>query len=197
MGANCGFSRRANQARTLPYGFQGRYCHYRGARPNNETPRNWREIFTVAWVDEERFPRPKQISVAAADDVIVIGYPRSFYDRAQLFPIVKLGVIASKWGSHFNGQPYFLIDAKLFPGSSGSLVISKPQDVAVISGQLKYSKEKNFAFLGVYSGEPFQSDQRPIELESMVITQKLGFNVGIVWYGNLVEEIIQNGQAYR
>jgi len=63
-------------------------------------------------------------------------------------------------------------------------------------GQLLHSKEKQFAFLGIYSGEPFKLE-RPIELDDMVITQKSGFNVGIVWYAHLVEEIIEKGVAYK
>ena len=54
------------------------------------------------------------------------------------------------------------------------------------------SKEKQFAFLGIYSGEPFR-EGRTIEADDLVIKQKLGFNVGVVWYAWLVEEIIDRG----
>jgi hypothetical protein len=47
----------------------------------------------------------------------------------------------------------FQIDSQLFPGSSGGLVISKPVNIAVIDGELKYNQSKQFVFLGVYSGE--------------------------------------------
>ena len=66
---------------------------------------------------------------------------------------MKSGIIASAWGYNFNGLPIFQIDAQLFPGSSGGLVISKPTNIAMIDGNLKYNKIKQFVFLGVYSGE--------------------------------------------
>lgn len=146
-------------------------------------------------VSRENFTGNNNITVQASDDVVVIGYPRAFYDEMNLYPIVKSGIIASRWGAHFNGKPHFIVDAKLFPGSSGSIVLSKPIDIIVKEGQLFHSKEKQFAFLGIYSGEPLKLD-RPIELEDMIITQKTGFNVGVVWYAELVEEIVQEGQAY-
>ena len=52
----------------------------------------------------------------------------------NLFPIVKSGIIASRWKTGFKGKPYFLIDAKLFPGSSGSVVITKPADFVIRNG---------------------------------------------------------------
>lgn len=146
-------------------------------------------------VHPENFAGQNNIDVQASDDVLVIGYPRGFYDKVNLYPIVKAGIIASRWGSHFGGKPLFLVDAKLFPGSSGSIVVSKPVDMIVKDGQIFHSKEKQFAFLGVYSGEPFRHEQ-PIELEDMVIIQKSGYDVGIVWYAELIEEIIKSGVQF-
>ena len=122
--------------------------------------------------------------------------PRGFYDELNKFPILKSGKLASRHGLNFNGNPYFLIDSKLFPGSSGSVVISEPTDFVLENGNILHSSEKQFAFLGIYSGEPFQQSQ-PIELDDMTIIRKSGFNVGIVWYGYLVEEILQASITYE
>lgn len=143
-------------------------------------------------VHSEQLPGNNNISVEVADDAVIIGYPRGYYDNVHLYPIVKSGIIASRWGVPFKGNPYFLIDAKLFPGSSGSIVVSKPQQIAIVDGKIMYAKEKQFAFLGIYSGEPFLQDH-PIELDDMTIIRKKGFDLGIVWYGYLVDEIIKDG----
>ena len=144
-------------------------------------------------VSKENLPGNNNIDVEVADDVVAIGYPRGFYDEFNVFPIVKTGTIATRWGANFNGHPYFLIDAKLFPGSSGSIVVSKPKDITVKDGKLLMAKEKQFAFLGIYSGEPFYKEP-PIESDEMTIILKSTFNVGTVWYGSLVEEIIEKGK---
>ena len=148
----------------------------------------------MAWsaVSKENLPGENKIHPEVTSDAIVVGYPRGFYDLHNIFPIVKAGIIASRWGAFFNQKPYFLIDAKLFPGSSGSIVITKPTNLLVEGGNLFHNTEKQFAFLGIYSGEPYQQ-HHPIEFEDITITRKAGFNVGIVWYGHLVEDIIKNG----
>ena len=140
------------------------------------------------------FADKNNIGVEASSDILVVGYPKGFYDSVNLFPIVKSGIIASRWGVGFKGRPYFLIDAKLFPGSSGSVVISKPIDTMVKDGRLMYSKEKKFAFLGVFSGEP-KMEEDPVEIGDLTITRKSGFDLGIVWYAELVEDIIDKGIA--
>ncbi len=147
-------------------------------------------------VSKEQLPGKNNIFVEVGDDAVVIGYPKGFYDEYNIYPIVKSGIIASKWGAYFGGQPYFLIDAKLFPGSSGSIVVSKPKDLALVDGTLRYSKEKQFAFLGVYSGEPIR-EHNPIEFDDITIIRKSGFKVGVVWYGHLVEDIINDGNPYQ
>jgi hypothetical protein len=147
-------------------------------------------------VSVDQFPGKNNIFVEVADDVVVIGFPRGFYDQINLFPIVKSGIIASRWGANFNGERYFLIDSKLFLGSSGSIVVSKPKDFVVLDGKMMYSKEKQFAFLGIYSGEPF-TELPPLELDGLTIVGRSGLNVGIVWYGELIEEILQQGIVYK
>lgn len=150
----------------------------------------------MAWsaVSEENLPGNNNISAEVADDVIIIGYPKGFYDEKNVFPIVKSGIIATRWGLNFNGMPIFLIDAKLFPGSSGSIVITKPIDFVVIDGKPMYAKEKQFAFLGVYSGEPF-IQKEPLELDDITIIRKDTFNVGTVWYAQLVVDIAKKGKT--
>ena len=143
-------------------------------------------------VTKNDFPGNNKLNIDVSSGAVVIGYPRGFYDQVNKFPIVKSGIIASRYGLPFNGNPYFLIDSKLFPGSSGSIVISEPTNITVDNGSIFHNPEKQFAFLGVYSGEPFQQSQ-PIELDDMTIIRKSGFNVGIVWYAQLIEDIISSG----
>lgn len=146
-------------------------------------------------VSKESFPGENKIFPEVSSDTIVIGYPRGFYDEFNLYPICKSGIIASRWGAKFNAKPYFMIDAKLFPGSSGSIVISKPIDFIVEDGKPQYSKEKQFAFLGVFSGEPIEQ-RPPVELEDLTIIRKSSFNLGIVWYSYLIEEIVESDKKY-
>lgn len=161
---------------------------------NEENSRT--SIMNIFAVSSEKLPGKNKLHVQVTDDIITIGYPRGFYDSKNIFPIIKGGIIASRWGMNFDGEPCFLIDTKLFPGSSGSLVLTKPNDVVVEDGKIFCSKEKQFAFLGIYSGEPIINRQ-PIETDDMIIQIKEGFNVGKVWYGFLVDDIIKDGKSIK
>ena len=133
----------------------------------------------------------KEIRVEASSDVLVVGYPRGFYDNVNLFPIVKSGIVASRWRAEFQGDPCFLIDAKLFPGSSGSVVISKPIDITMKDGKLfvLQNDEKAFVLLGVFSGEP-QTQSQPVAVGDLTITQTLEYGLGVVWYADVIEELL-------
>ena len=151
----------------------------------------------VGWggVVRDDLPDMSPIGVEASDEILVIGYPRSFYDHKNLFPILKSGIIASAWNKDFDGEPYFLVDARLFPGSSGSIVISSPRNFRVDNGKPVFSETKKFVVLGVYSGTKIFTEN-PIELPGFTLTPKERLDLGIVWHSRLIEQIIDSGVRY-
>jgi hypothetical protein len=67
--------------------------------------------------------RAVQFSIIdAVEDVILIGYPSGLYDPIHLLPIVRKGITATPLEIDYGGKREFLIDASVFPGSSGSPV---------------------------------------------------------------------------
>lgn len=58
----------------------------------------------------------------ALERVIFVGYPAGLFDSANLTPIARQGLTATPIALDYNGLPAFLIDAGVFPGSSGSPV---------------------------------------------------------------------------
>lgn len=58
----------------------------------------------------------------AVEEVTFIGYPRALYDTANLTPLVRRGITSTPVALDWGGKPVFLIDAAVFPGSSGSPV---------------------------------------------------------------------------
>lgn len=60
--------------------------------------------------------------LAALEEVTFIGYPSGLYDEHNVTPIIRKGITATPPWNDFQGQPAFLIDAGVFPGSSGSPV---------------------------------------------------------------------------
>lgn len=146
--------------------------------------------FGYGVVTEADLPSQNGIDVEVCDDTVVIGYPRAYYDIKNLFPIVKSGIIASACNVYFNDNPFFLTDVKLYGGSSGSLVITKPSYLYHIAGKPVTFNEKKFALLGVYSGEPIYP-RDPVQIdEELTIIKNSSYNLGIVWYSSLIIDII-------
>nr|WP_249315713.1 serine protease [Bacillus sp. FJAT-49711] len=62
-----------------------------------------------------------------AEDIIVIGYPNGIWDEVNNFPIFRTGTLATSPAVEYKGQKEFLIDCAIYPGSSGSPVLSVKQ----------------------------------------------------------------------
>jgi hypothetical protein len=60
--------------------------------------------------------------IDALEEVIFIGYPWGLWDEKNFLPVFRKGITASPITVDFEGDKKFLIDASVFPGSSGSPV---------------------------------------------------------------------------
>lgn len=59
----------------------------------------------------------------AIEEVLFIGYPNGILDEVNLSPITRRGITATPIHLDYQGEPTFLMDASVFPGSSGSPVL--------------------------------------------------------------------------
>jgi S1-C subfamily serine protease len=62
----------------------------------------------------------------ALEEVLFIGYPNGVWDQVNLMPILRRGTTATPMALDFEGRAEFLIDAAVYPGSSGSPVFAFP-----------------------------------------------------------------------
>src|SRR5258708_2942636 len=98
------------------------------------------------------FLPPEDLVVAPGDELLIVRYPPAFSDVVRNYPIVRTGAVASSYPTPFQGQPYFLVDARLHPGTSGSPVLAKPTNTMRKSSTTVVGDYHIF-FLGVNSGE--------------------------------------------
>lgn|SRR3989344_1819434 len=66
-----------------------------------------------------------EVSFDAIEDVLFVGYPNGMRDEKNHTPIIRKGMTATPFEIDYEGQKKFLIDAQVFPGSSGSPVFIK------------------------------------------------------------------------
>jgi hypothetical protein len=119
---------------------------------------------------------PSNLIIGVQENCMVIGYPLGFYDSVHNLPITRFATMASVYGAHFGGKRFFLVDATLHPGTSGSPVILPPQLARrTIDGTGSVTTSiggpMSYCLLGVNSGMYMEA-------------------LNCVWYSDLIPEII-------
>ena len=61
--------------------------------------------------------------VEVGSSVLILGFPLGFHDTLHHLPVVRQAVVASAYGLRFQGQGYFLTDARMHRGTSGAPVV--------------------------------------------------------------------------
>ncbi|MFC1544934.1 serine protease [Gemmatimonadota bacterium] len=163
---------------------------------NQITQKNIKIYFRC--LSESIIPNEQQISeIDAIEDVLFIGYPNGIFDTHNLLPVARKGITATPIAIDYENRPHFLIDASVFPGSSGSPVFlyTKGGWNQKESGALKL--ENRLFFLGMISSGYFQEEEGKIEfievptdLRPVYKTNQM-INLGIVIKSSKVIETIK------
>ena len=69
--------------------------------------------------------------IVEGNAVFVIGFPMNLVGKVRNYPVVRHGIIARIQDFLRGHEPTFLIDSTVFPGSSGSPVVVKPELTAI------------------------------------------------------------------
>lgn len=77
--------------------------------------------------------------------LLVVGFPLGFHDTLHHMPVVRHAIVASSFGLRFQGQGYFLTDARTHRGSSGAPVVMRAPEPDPALGDLPWM------LLGVHS----------------------------------------------
>ena len=57
--------------------------------------------------------------------LLVVGFPLGFHDTLHHMPVVRQAIVASSFAFRFQGQGYFLTDARTHRGTSGAPVVMR------------------------------------------------------------------------
>jgi Trypsin-like peptidase domain len=110
--------------------------------------------------------------VAVGTSLLVVGFPLGFHDTLHHMPVVRHAVIASSFGLRFQGEGYFLTDARTHRGSSGAPVVMRASDRETMQGDLPW------ILLGVHSAG------LDVGTRDLKIDEALGLNCA--WYADIL-----------
>ncbi len=113
-----------------------------------------------------------QDPVEVGSSLLIVGFPLGFHDTLHHMPVVRQAVVASSFGLRFQGEGYFLTDARTHRGTSGAPVVMRAAGQAPALGELPWK------LLGVHSAR-FDEGSRDKALD-----EALGLNCA--WYADIL-----------
>ncbi|HEY0821206.1 MAG TPA: serine protease [Rhizobacter sp.] len=104
------------------------------------------------------------------DRLVIPGFPLGFFDTVHHLPVVRQAGIASSYGVRFQGQGYFLTDARMHRGSSGSPVLARAEPAA--PGRPRWH------LLGVHSSR--------MDMATRDLAQDESLGLNCAWYADVL-----------
>lgn len=133
-------------------------------------------------VTEDKFVSKYTDWILSGNSAIVVGYPEAGWFSQNKTPLVRNALISSFFGTQFNGDDCFIIDAKMHDGMSGSPVLIAPSaimhDVDGNILQFHYDElDEVPELLGIHSGPIHQDNQLDLHR---------------IWYTDIIREIVES-----
>lgn len=152
--------------------------------------------FYVRSVTEKNICDQKQLeNLFAIENIVFVGYPVPMWDEVNHLPIMRTGTTASLLTKDYNGEPSFLIDASVFPGSSGSPVFILND--TIFSDRTAIYTASRFIFLGVLASTFWQESTGEIRIAPIPTTTtpiaifKQMIDLGVVMHARTVVETVK------
>ncbi|HSI48672.1 MAG TPA: serine protease [Ideonella sp.] len=110
-----------------------------------------------------------QPDVEVGQPLLVVGFPLGFHDTLHHLPVVRQASVASAFGVRFQGQGFFLTDARTHRGASGAPVVMRD---AALGATLPWR------LLGVHAS------RMDMGTRDLVLDESLGLNCA--WYADIL-----------
>jgi hypothetical protein len=104
--------------------------------------------------------------------VLIVGFPLGFHDTLHHLPVVRQAIIASAFGLRFQGQGYFLTDARMHRGTSGAPVVARQTEQRSGRGDLPWM------LLGVHAAR--------MDVTNRDVEQDERLNLNCAWYADII-----------
>ena len=141
-------------------------------------------------VDYDMLADFTEVELSVAENVLFVGYPDDRYDKANNLPLVRSGLIASDPKRDFNGLPEFVIDAQVFPGSSGSPVFIDLTYESAKSGRIILEGQRVIKALGLVAETMIRGNElQSVDVASVHYTEEV-LGLGIVFKSTAIKTVI-------
>lgn len=110
--------------------------------------------------------------IEVGGNLLVVGFPLGFHDTLHHLPVARHAIIASAFGLRFQGEGYFLTDARTHRGTSGAPVVMRIGQPGAGVADLPWK------LLGVHSA------RLDVGTRDLGLDEALGLNCA--WYADIL-----------
>lgn len=110
--------------------------------------------------------------IEVGSSLLVVGFPLGFHDTLHHMPVVRQAVVASSFGLRFQGQGYFLTDARTHRGTSGAPIVMRAPHRTSVPGDLPWM------LLGVHSAR--------LDIGTRDETEDEALGLNCAWYSDIL-----------
>lgn len=117
--------------------------------------------------------------VEVGTSIVIVGFPLGFQDTLHRLPVARQGIIATSFGLRFQGEGYFLTDARLHRGASGAPVVAR-----AASGQSGRA-DLPWLLLGIHTS------RMDVACRDAAEDERLDLNCA--WYADILLKLTEDG----
>ena len=110
--------------------------------------------------------------IEVGNPVLIVGFPLGFHDNLHHLAVARQAVIASAFGIRFQGQGYFLTDARMHRGTSGAPVVAR------VTAQRSGRGDLAWMLLGVHSAR--------MDVANRDLDQDESLDLNCAWYADVL-----------
>jgi S1-C subfamily serine protease len=121
--------------------------------------------------------------IEVGTSVLVVGFPLGFHDTLHHLPVARQAVVASAFGIRFQGNGYFLTDARTHRGMSGAPVVTR------MTGQSSDRGDLAWMLLGIHGAR--------LDMGDRDLQQDEGLALNCAWYADILRTLTQEPAPRR
>ena len=124
----------------------------------------------------DHLPGPGEVAVGTA--LLIVGFPLGFQDSLHQLPVARHAILSSCFDLRFQGEGYFLTDARTHRGMSGAPVVARMQD------SFDRNQSLPWLLLGIHSS------RLDVGTRDASIDEELGLNCA--WFADVLISLTES-----
>ena len=113
--------------------------------------------------------------IEVGTSILIVGFPLGFQDTLHHLPVARQAIIATSFGLRFQGEGYFLTDARMHRGASGAPVVARAATRQ--SGR----EDLSWLLLGVHTSR--------MDVNNRDVSEDERLNLNCAWYADILMKL--------